>query len=202
TNIVNELLKRGVTVINDGVAEVHVSGHACVEELKIIHALTRPQCFIPVHGEYKHLKRHADLARELGMPDKNILIPQTGRVIELGKKTLTVGGEVTAGAIMVDGYSVGDVGVAVLRDRRHLAEDGILIMVAAIDSYMKAIITGPDISTKGFVYAKESEGLLDELRKLAQKSIERCFAKGLTDTEAIKMRVKDELNSVIYQRTK
>lgn len=202
SNIVNELLKRGADVVNDVVAEVHVSGHACAEELKIMHALTNPETFIPVHGEYKHLKKHADLARSLGMADKDILIPQTGRVIELGKKSLCFGGDVTSGAIMVDGYSVGDVGVTVLRDRRHLAEDGILIIVAALDQYSHAVITGPDISTKGFVYAKESEAFLDELRRLAQKSIERCVSKGIVDMEGIKLKVREELSSVIYQRTK
>ena len=200
--IVNELLKRGTEVINDSTAEVHVSGHACMEELKIMHALTRPQCFVPLHGEYRHLKKHADLAKQMGMEPRKIIIPQTGKVIELTKRTIKARGEVPSGAIMVDGYSVGDVGVTILRDRRHLAEDGILIVVTAIDRYTGNIVTGPDISTKGFVYAKESEALLDELAKLAQRSIERCLHRGVSDFETMQTRVRDELNSVIYQRTK
>ena len=136
------------------------------------------------------------------MEPRKIIIPQTGKVIELTKRTIKARGEVPSGAIMVDGYSVGDVGVTILRDRRHLAEDGILIVVTAIDRYTGNIVTGPDISTKGFVYAKESEALLDELAKLAQRSIERCLHRGVTDFETMQTRVRDELNSVIYQRTK
>ncbi len=200
--IVNELLKRGADVINDSVAEVHVSGHACMEELKIMHAITAPQIFMPVHGEYRHLKRHAELAKEMGMDPNNIIIPQTGHVVELTRRTVKQGGEVPSGAVMVDGYSVGDVGVTVLRDRKHLSEDGILIIVTAIDRYTGNIVTGPDISTKGFIYAKESDELLDEIAKLAQRSIERCLKRGMTDIEAMQMKVRGEINSVIYQRTK
>lgn len=201
--IVNELLKRGVEVINDSIAEVHVSGHACLEELKIIHAITAPKYFMPIHGEYKHLKRHADLAKEMGMQGNAYVIPQTGRVVELNNSCIKTTNEfVPSGTVMVDGYSVGDVGVTVLRDRKHLSEDGILIVVTAIDRYTGNIVTGPDISTKGFVYVKESEELLSELTKLSQRSIERCLNRGMTDIEAMQIRVRDELNSVIYQRTK
>lgn len=201
--IVNELLKRGAEVINDSTAEVHVSGHACIEELKIIHAITAPKYFMPVHGEYKHLKRHADLAKEMGMQQNAVIIPQTGRVVELNNSCIKATGEVVpSGTVMVDGYSVGEVGVTVLRDRRHLSEDGILIVVTAIDRYSGNIVTGPDISTKGFVYVKESEELLAELAKLSQRSIERCLSRGMTDIEAMQIKVRDELNSVIYQRTK
>ncbi len=200
--IVNELLKRGAEVINDSTAEVHVSGHACMEELKIIHSLTSPQAFMPVHGEYRHLKKHAELAKFMGTNHSNIIIPQTGKTVEVTRKTIKLGEDVTAGAVMVDGYSVGDVGVSVLRDRKHLSEDGVLIVSSAIDRYTGSIVAGPDISTKGFVYVKESEELLQELSKLAQRSIERCLNKNMTDMEAIRARVRDELGSVIYQRTK
>ncbi|MDL2287399.1 ribonuclease J [Eubacteriales bacterium OttesenSCG-928-G02] len=200
-NIVNELCKRGVEVIN-GDRDIHVSGHACKEELKIIHSLVKPECFIPVHGEYKHLKKHAELALELGMQPKNIMIPETGRVIELGKKTLALGEEVPSGQVLVDGYGVGDVGSTVLRDRQHLAEDGVIVISAMIDTYANALVYGPEITTRGFIYAPESKQLIEEIRKMTERSIERCLKKGLTDLEAIKLRVRDELQSVVNQKTK
>ena len=197
--VINELSMKGAKVIFQ---DTHVSGHASQEEIKLIYSILKPKYAVPVHGEYRHLKKHADLAKQMGMEPRKIIIPQTGKVIELTKRTIKARGEVPSGAIMVDGYSVGDVGVTILRDRRHLAEDGILIVVTAIDRYTGNIVTGPDISTKGFVYAKESEALLDELAKLAQRSIERCLHRGVTDFETMQTRVRDELNSVIYQRTK
>jgi ribonuclease J len=202
TNIINELLKRGVEVVNDSAAEVHVSGHACVEELKLIHALTKPECFIPVHGEYRHLKRHAELAKEMGMKPENVIIPETGKVIELTKHTFVQNGEVTAGQVLVDGYGVGDVGSTVLRDRKRLAEDGVLIVIATVDFSSNCVINGPDITSKGFVYVKESEELLEELKKLSRKSLERCLSKDIHDFEAIKIRLREDLASVIAQKTK
>ncbi len=201
-NIINELLKRGVAVVNDAAVEVHVSGHACVEELKLMHALTQPECFIPIHGEYRHLKRHAELAKEMGMPQEKIIIPEIGRVIELGKKTFSQNGEVPAGQVLVDGYGVGDVGTTVLRDRKRLAEDGVLIVIATVDFSSGCVITGPDITSKGFVYVKESEQLMDELRRLSKKSLERCLARNIRDFEAIKLRLREDLASVIAQKTK
>lgn len=175
--IVNELLKRGTEVINDSTAEVHVSGHACMEELKIMHALTRPQCFVPLHGEYRHLKKHADLAKQMGMEPRKIIIPQTGKVIELTKRTIKARGEVPSGAIMVDGYSVGDVGVTILRDRRHLAEDGILIVVTAIDRYTGNIVTGPDISTRDLFTQRNRKRCLTSLQSwLSGRSNAVCIA--------------------------
>ncbi|MFA7098592.1 MAG: ribonuclease J [Eubacteriales bacterium] len=201
-NIINELLKRGVAVVNDAAVEVHVSGHACVEELKLMHALTQPECFIPIHGEYRHLKRHAELAKEMGMPQEKIIIPEIGRVIELGKKTFSQNGEVPAGQVLVDGYGVGDVGTTVLRDRKRLAEDGVLIVIATVDFSSGCVITGPDLTSKGFVYVKESEQLMDELRRLSKKSLERCLARNIRDFEAIKLRLREDLASVIAQKTK
>ena len=201
-NIINELLKRGVEIINDAVTEVHVSGHACAEELKIIHSLVRPDFFIPVHGEYRHLKRHAELAKELGMSTDRVIIPEDGKIIELGKKTFEQNGEVTSGQVLVDGYGVGDVGSSVLKDRKRLAEDGVLIVFTLVDSASRTVVSEPEISTRGFVYAKESSELLDELKKLALRSIERSLNKGITDFEAIKLRLREELASVIGQRTK
>ncbi len=201
-NIINELLKRGVEIVNDAVTEVHVSGHACAEELKLIHSLTRPDCFIPVHGEYRHLKRHAELAKELGMPSERVIIPEDGKVIELGKKTFEVKGEVQSGQVMVDGYGVGDVGLSVLRDRKRLAEDGVLIVFTSVDIASGTIVAEPEISTRGFVYAKESTEFLDELKKLALRSLERSLDKGMNDFEALKMRMREDLASVITQRTK
>jgi ribonuclease J len=201
-SIINELLKKGVEVVNDAAAEVHVSGHACAEELKLIHALTRPECFVPLHGEYKHLKRHAELAKEMGLKSSNIIIPETGKVIELTRHSFAVNGEVPSGQVLVDGYGVGDVGSTVLRDRKRLAEDGVLIVYATVDFSTNTVITGPDINSKGFVYVKESEELLDELRRLSRKSLERCLSKNLRDFEAIKLRLREDLSSAIAQKTK
>ena len=202
SNIINELYKRGVNVLDDNIADVHVSGHACREELKLIHALVKPDNFVPVHGEYRHLVKHAALARELGMPDNRILIPETGRVIELDKRSMRFGQTVPSGQSLVDGYGVGDVGTAVLRDRKHLAEDGILIIVAAIDFYTNTIVSGPDITSRGFVYVKEAEALMEEVHKACIKIIERCLKRGAKDVEVIKTRMKDELAGMIVNKTK
>ena len=202
SNIINELYKRGVNVLDDNIADVHVSGHACREELKLIHALVKPDNFVPVHGEYRHLVKHAALARELGMPDNRILIPETGRVIELDKRSMRFGQTVPSGQILVDGYGVGDVGTSVLRDRKHLAEDGILIIVAAIDFYTNTIVSGPDITSRGFVYVKEAEALMEEVHKACIKIIERCLKRGAKDVEVIKTRMKDELAGMIVNKTK
>ena len=202
SNIINELYKRGVNVLDDNIADVHVSGHACREELKLIHALVKPDNFVPVHGEYRHLVKHASIARELGMPENRILIPETGRVIELDKRSMRFGQTVPSGQILVDGYGVGDVGTSVLRDRKHLAEDGILIVVAAIDFYTNTIVSGPDITSRGFVYVKEAEALMEDVHKACTKIIERCLKRGAKDVEVIKTRMKDELAGMIVNRTK
>ena len=202
SNIINELYKRGVEVLDDNVAEVHVSGHACREELKLIQALVKPDNFMPIHGEYRHLVRHAALAREMGMAENHILIPETGRVVELDKRSMRFGQTVPSGQILVDGYGVGDVGTTVLRDRKHLAEDGILIIVATLDFQTGEFISGPEIISRGFVYVKEAEALMEDVRSAGIKIIERCFSRGINDAETIKSRVKDELSGIIMNRTK
>jgi len=201
TKIVNELTKRGVEVIDDS-NEVHVSGHACREELKIMHSLVKAEYFIPIHGEYKHLAKHASLAKELGMDPSRIFMPEAGKVFELSKRGLRVNGSVEAGQIMVDGYGVGDVGSVVLRDRKHLAEDGIIIVVATIDTENKELVSTPEIVSRGFVYVKESEALMDELEKSAANILTKYLNKGVTDLNTLKNKLKDELSAVIRSKIK
>ena len=201
TKIVNELCKRGVEVINDS-NEVHVTGHACCEEIKLIHSLVKAEYFIPVHGEYKHLTRHAALAKELGMDGSHIFIPEAGKVLELSKRGIRVNGSVEAGQIMVDGYGIGDVGSVVLRDRKHLSEDGIIIVVANIDAENRELLSPPEIVSRGFVYVKESEALMDELGSTSAKIIYKYLDKGVTDMGTLKNKLKDELGSVVYSKIK
>ncbi len=202
TKIINELLKKGVKVLNDAVADVHVSGHACQEDLKLMHTLTKPRYFIPIHGEYKHLKAHYELAKELGMPASNILIPETGKVIEISEEKIEATGTVPSGKVLVDGFGVGDVGNIVLRDRRHLALDGIIIVVAAVNLDMGEILSGPEIVSRGFVYVREAEELMDELRSIADETLSYCLDSGMTEWNTIKSKVKDELTDYIYAKTK
>lgn len=201
TKIVNELLKRGVDVLNDS-NEVHVTGHACREELKIMHSLVKADYFMPIHGEYKHLKAHASLAKELGMDSSHIFLPEAGRVFELSKRGMKPGGNVESGQIMVDGYGVGDVGSVVLRDRKHLAEDGIIIVVANIDIENKTIVTHPEIVSRGFVYVKESEALMEELETASVRIIGKYLNKGVSDITTLKNKLKDELSLFIYSKIK
>lgn len=202
TKIVNELLKKGVTLLNDAVADVHVSGHACQEELKILQSLIKPQYFIPIHGEYRHLKSHADLALEMGMDTKNIIIPELGMVIELSENSVKTQDRVQSGKVLIDGLGVGDVGSVVLRDRRHLAQDGLIVVVATISFETKEILSGPDIVSRGFVYVKEAEELMDGLRSIAQDTIEKCFENEVDEWNTIKSKIKDSLTSYIYTITK
>lgn len=202
TKIVNELLKKGVTLLNDAVADVHVSGHACQEELKILQSLIKPQYFIPIHGEYRHLKSHADLALEMGMDPKNIIIPELGMVIELSENSVKTQDRVQSGKVLIDGLGVGDVGSVVLRDRRHLAQDGLIVVVATISFETKEILSGPDIVSRGFVYVKEAEELMDGLRSIALDTIEKCFENEVDEWNTIKSKIKDSLTSYIYTITK
>lgn len=202
TKIVNELLKKGVTLLNDAVADVHVSGHACQEELKILQSLIKPQYFIPIHGEYRHLKSHADLALEMGMDPKNIIIPELGMVIELSENSVKTQDRVQSGKVLIDGLGVGDVGSVVLRDRRHLAQDGLIVVVATISFETKEILSGPDIVSRGFVYVKEAEELMDGLRSIALDTIEKCFDNEVDEWNTIKSKIKDSLTSYIYTITK
>lgn len=202
TKIVNELLKKGVTLLNDAVADVHVSGHACQEELKILHSLLEPKYFIPIHGEYRHLKAHADIAVEMGMEPKNIMIADLGMVIEVSEQEMKSVEKVQSGKVLIDGLGVGDVGSVVLRDRRHLAQDGLIVVVASLDLDAKLILSGPEIVSRGFVYVKENEELIEGLRGIALEAIEKCFDNNIREWNAIKGKIKDALTTYIYSITK
>ncbi len=201
-NIVNELYKKGVKVLNDSVAVVHVSGHACREELKLIHALTKPKFFMPIHGEVHHLYRHKELAEYMGMEPSHIFVSEIGKILELSTDTAKFNGVVPAGIILVDGMGVGDVGNVVLRDRRHLSEDGIIIVTATIDEQALDIISGPEIVSRGFVYAKESEQLIEQIRLIARDAIYSCLIRGISEWTQLKYKVKDDLSKFIYSQTK
>ena len=202
SKVVNELMRRGCEVVYEKMYDVHVSGHACQEELKIIHALTRPKFFIPVHGEQKHLYKHAALAQGMGMPAKNVLITDIGKTIEITADKMAVVGSVPAGRVLVDGLGVGDVGSIVLRDRKHLAEDGLIVVVATVDSATGELISGPDIVTRGFVYVREAEALIDEIREAARRALENCCRNPHCDWSTMKSRVRDDLSRMLFQKTK
>lgn len=202
TKIINELTKKGVKVLHDAVAEVHVSGHACQEEIKLIHKLTKPKFFMPVHGEYKHLRAHADIAKYLGMTDDRIIIGDIGRIIEVDQNSIKLNGTVSSGKILVDGFGVGDVGNIVLRDRRHLAQDGLIVVVAAVDLENGQLISGPDIVSRGFVYVREAEELMEQVKNVAKVSINDCVKNGTSEWNAIKSQVRDDLSKFLYQKTK
>ena len=200
--IINELYRKGAEVIYDKLEGLHVSGHACQEELKIIHGLLKPRFFIPVHGEQRHLQAHSRLAQSMGMDPKNIFISDIGKVLELTKTTCKWGGTVPSGKILVDGTGVGDVGSVVLRDRKHLAQDGMLVVVVNISSEDGSVISGPDIITRGFVYVKESENLMEELRVIAAHAIDRCSQNGRSDWSVLKANIKNDLSGYLFKTTK
>ena len=201
-SVINELYRKDAEVVNERLGALHVSGHACQEELKIIHALVKPKFFIPVHGEQRHLKTHAKLAQQMGMPPKNILISDIGKVIELTPNSAKINGTVPAGRVFVDGYGVGDVGSVVLRDRKHLAEDGMIVVVVSMSGEDGSVVSGPDIITRGFVYVKESEGLMEELRKVAVKALEECRMDTMNDWASIKSEIKNAISGFLYKKTK
>ncbi len=200
--IINELYRKGADVVYDKLADLHVSGHACQEELKLIHALVKPRFFIPVHGEQRHLQAHSKLAQTMGMDPKNIFISDIGKVLELTKATCKWGGTVPAGKILVDGTGVGDVGSVVLRDRKHLAQDGMLVVVVNISSEDGSGISGPGIITRGFVDVKEAEKVREELRGIAAHAIDRCVAGGSSDWSALKANIKNDLSGYLFKTTK
>ena len=201
-NVVDELLKKGCKVIYESMYDVHVSGHACQEELKIIHRLVKPKYFIPVHGEQKHLQKHAELAQYLGMERKNIFIGDVGSVVEINENYMKELAPVQAGKVFVDGLGVGDVGSIVLRDRKHLGQDGLIIIVASLDVYDGHVISGPDIVSRGFVYVRESEGLLDEVKRVALGILEDCAENNIHEWGIIKNRIKDDVAKLIGQKTR
>jgi len=199
--IINEMYKKGVNVYHDE-AVVHVSGHACQEELKLIHALTKPKFFMPIHGEYHHLMQHKELAEYMGMDPANIFICDIGQVLELDRDSCKKNGTVPSGRMLVDGYGVGDVGNIVLRDRRHLAQDGLIVVVATVDTDECTIISGPDIISRGFVYVRESEELMDEVREIVRKVLNDTLTSGATEWNQMKTSVKDALSKYLYNKTK
>ncbi len=202
SRIINELYRKGADVVYEKNEGLHASGHACQEELKIVHGLVRPKFFLPVHGEQRMLQIHSKLAQSMGMNPKNIFIGELGTVFELTAKTCKVKGTVTAGKVFVDGSGVGDVGSVVLRDRKHLAEDGMIVVVVNLSSEDGSVITGPDIITRGFIYVKESEELMELLQEVAMEAIERCQRKHIRDWSAIKSAIKNDLSGYLYKTTK
>lgn len=199
SKVINELYAKGADVIFQ---DAHVSGHACREEIKLIYTLVHPKYAIPVHGEYRHLKAHSGLLKELGMAKENVFILSSGDVLELDKEQAKITGKVPAGAVYVDGLGVGDVGNVVLRDRQHLAEDGIMIVVVALDPYNSVVISGPEIVSRGFVYVRESDALIDEVRNIITGTLDDCMDKKISDWGKIKSRVKEDAGEFLWKRTK
>ncbi len=202
TKVINELMRSGAEVIYEKMYDVHVSGHACQEEQKLLLSLVKPKFFIPVHGEYKHLKAHAKTAVEMGIAPENIIIGEIGNVIETNSVEMKIVSQVPSGKVLVDGLGVGDVGAIVLRDRKHLAQDGLIIAVATIESASGTILAGPDVVSRGFVYVRESEQLMDEAKKILLDALQKCLDQDLKEWNAIKSKMKDALSDFIYTRTK
>lgn len=203
SNVVNKLFEKGAEVIYSDIADIHVSGHACQEELKLLHSLIKPKFFMPVHGEYRHLIQHARLAESLGMKSENIFVLDNGDILSVNKnRAHKTEQQVDADAILVDGLGVGDVGNIVLRDRKLLSESGLIIVVAAIDRESHQVVSGPDIISRGFVYVRENEKLIEEARQVAEEAIEKCQKKNIKDWNTMKSKVRDSLGSYIYQTTK
>lgn len=200
--VINELMKLGAEVVYEKMYDVHVSGHACREELKIMLGVIKPRYFIPVHGEQKHLAKHAALAQAMGIPSDNILMADNGMLVEVGEGGIKKAGTVPAGQVFVDGSGVGDVGSVVLRDRKHLAEDGIIIVVATVDSVSGEILSGPDVVSRGFVFVKESGDLIADAQNTAYDTIMRCYDRHIYDWGTIKSRIRDDVSRLMYERTK
>ena len=200
--IINELLSHGVTVWRNAMLEIHVSGHACQEELKLMHALTKPKYFMPIHGEYKHMIAHKELAEYMGMPASDIFVSEIGKVLEIDEKGARWNGIIPSGKIMVDGSGVGDVGNIVLRDRRHLSQDGLIVVVATVDIDQRVIVSGPDIVSRGFVYVREAEEMMEEVREISRTALDDCLWNGETEWNQMKTSVKDSVSKFLFQRTK
>jgi ribonuclease J len=199
SRVINDLFKKGANVIYEAMADIHVSGHACQEELKLIHSLVKPKYFLPVHGEYRHLKQHAILAQSLGMPPENIFIMDIGEVLELDSRGARKNGRVTAGKVLVDGLGIGDVGNVVLRDRKHLSEDGMIIVIVTIQKETGQLITGPDVISRGFIYVRESDDLMEEVKRICKNALQKCEGKNWT---AKKNAIKDSLRDFIFLKIK
>lgn len=202
SKVINQLFKQGAEVIYKSSADIHVSGHACQEELKLMQVLLKPRHFLPVHGEYRHLKQHGELAMSLGLPKENLIIMENGDIIEANRNSIKKNGSVISGQIFVDGLGVGDVGNIVLRDRKHLSQDGILTVVVTLARENNAVAAGPDIISRGFVYVRESEGLMDDAKEIVKKVLLDCEEKKIKDWATLKSRIRDELRSFLYEKTK
>ena len=202
SRIINELYRKGADVVYEKSEGLHVSGHACQEELKIVHALVKPRFFIPVHGEQRHLQIHSKLAQSMGMHPRNIHIGEIGTVFEFTGKSCKENGTVPAGKVFVDGTGVGDVGSVVLRDRKHLAQDGMIVVCVNLSSQDGTVVSGPDIITRGFIYVKESEDLMESLRQVALEAIDRCQRKRVRDWSAIKSAIKNDMSGYLFKATK
>ncbi len=202
SKVINQLFKKGAQVIYDSREKIHVSSHACQEELKLMQALVKPKFFVPVHGEYRHLKKHGELAMEVGLSEKNLLIPENGDVIEVARNYIKKNGTVVSWQVFVDGLGVGDVGNIVLRDRKHLSQDGILTIVVTIEKQTGRVVSGPDIISRGFVYVRESEGLMDEAREIVKSVLKTCEEKQITDWATLKSKMRDQLREYLYEKTK
>lgn len=202
SKVINELLKRGANVVYERMYDVHVSGHACQEELKLMMSIVKPKYFIPLHGEQKHLMKHAGLARQMGIPEENILIAGNGSVIEVSEKELKATETVQAGRVLVDGLGVGDVGSIVLRDRKHLSDDGIIIVAVSIDGITGEVVSGPDVVSRGFVYVKENESLIHDINEEVCDILERCYIDNVRDWNTIKTRIKEKISRFIFTKTK
>lgn len=202
SRVINELFRHGTEVIYESLAEVHVSGHACQEELKMMLALTKPNFFMPVHGEYRHLHRHKQLGMQVGIDERNIFIMENGRVLEIDNNSAKMLGMVPSGKLLVDGLGVGDVGNIVLRDRKHLSNDGLIVCVVSISEDSGELVAGPDIISRGFVYVREAEDLMEEARKVTKDALDKCIAKGATDWSALKLAMRNALSDFMFAKTK
>ena len=200
--IVNALIKNGVKVVSDSVEEVHVSGHACREEIKLMISLLRPKYYMPIHGEDRHLYANKEIAEFMGIPSQNIFISEIGKVLELSRRECKFAGVVPSGKTLIDGSGVGDIGSVVLRDRKHLSEDGLVVIVAAINIHERLTFSGPDIVSRGFVYVKEASDIVDKTKEIANEAIERCFRKGVRDANQIKTAIRDDVAKFIFRETK
>ena len=202
SRVINQLYRCGAEVIYEAMAEVHVSGHACQEEIKLMHTLVRPKYFIPVHGEYRMLWQHAELAETLGMERHNIVLPSAGQVIEMSRDSLSIAGTVPVGEVLVDGLGIGDVGNVVLRDRKHLSQDGLIIVAMAFDRTNGVLVSGPDVISRGFVYVRENEDIIESTREVVRSIIASYGRIEGSDWPSIKNRIKDELHRFIYEKMK
>ncbi len=200
--IINALVKNGVKVVNDSTEDVHVSGHACREEIKLMMALLKPKYLMPIHGEDRHLYANKDIGEFMGIPSQNIFISEIGKVLEIDRKGARFAGTEIAGKVLVDGSGIGDIGSVVLRDRKHLSEDGLVVVVATVDVSSRLLVSGPDIVSRGFVYVKESEELMRQAKSVAEETLERAMSKGLKDRTHLKGLIRDDLAKFIYKETK